>query len=113
MVWIANSLWENFGGTINSKGYKVLNPKVGMICGDGIEQDGIVKILQGIVEAGYSTENVVLGMGGGLLQKINRDTQRFVFKCSAQRRSGQWFDINKNPLDASKASNSTLAIITF
>ncbi|MCI5127125.1 MAG: nicotinate phosphoribosyltransferase [Candidatus Electrothrix sp. AUS3] len=104
MIWIANRLWKNFGGTVNSKGYKVLNPKIGMIWGDGIERDGIVKILQGIMEAGYSTENVVLGMGGGLLQKINRDTQRFAFKCSSQRRSGQWFDISKNPLDASKAS---------
>ena len=104
MVWIANSLWENFGGTINSKGYKVLNPKVGMIWGDGIGQDGIVKILERLTEAGYSSENAAFGMGGGLLQKINRDTQRFAFKCSAQRRSGQWFDIRKNPLDASKAS---------
>ena len=43
-------------------------------------------------------------MGGGLLQKINRDTQRFAFKCSAQYRGGEWKEIFKDPLDKSKAS---------
>ena len=46
----------------------------------------------------------MFGCGGGLLQKLNRDTQRFAFKCSAQRRNGVWYDIYKKPLDASKAS---------
>lgn len=43
-------------------------------------------------------------MGGGLLQKVNRDTQRFAFKSSAQKRSGVWYDVYKQPLDQSKAS---------
>jgi nicotinamide phosphoribosyltransferase len=46
----------------------------------------------------------VFGMGGGLLQKVNRDTQRSAFKCSAQKRDGEWFDIFKDPLDSSKKS---------
>lgn len=104
MVWIANALWAKFGGTINSKGYKVLDPHVGMIWGDGIDLQGIELILEAITEAGFSTENVIYGMGGGLLQKINRDTQRFAFKCSAQLRSGEWHDVFKKPLDVSKAS---------
>ena len=36
-------------------------------------------------------------MGGGLLQKINRDTQCFAMKSSAQRRNGVWHDIRKTP----------------
>ena len=51
-------------------------------------------------------------MGGGLLQKINRDTQRFAFKCSAQKRDGVWYDIFKSPLDQSKRSKKgKLALI--
>jgi nicotinamide phosphoribosyltransferase len=46
-------------------------------------------------------------MGGGLLQKVNRDTQRFAFKCSAvQSRDGKWHDVFKQPLDSSKKSKS-------
>jgi nicotinamide phosphoribosyltransferase len=43
-------------------------------------------------------------MGGGLLQKVNRDTQRCAFKSSAQCRNGVWYDIFKNPADVTKAS---------
>ena len=105
MVWIMENLWANIGGTINSKGYKVINPKVRVLWGDGIDIDGIKKILYAVTKAGFATENIAcFGMGGGLLQKVNRDTQRCAFKCSAQYRDGQWYDIQKNPKDASKAS---------
>lgn len=104
MVWIAKELWTAFGGTINSKGYKVLDPHIGLIWGDGIDHRGIERVLDALATAGFSTENAVFGMGGGLLQKINRDTQRFAFKCSAQCRRGVWHDVFKDPLDASKAS---------
>lgn len=43
-------------------------------------------------------------MGGGLLQKVNRDTQRSAFKSSAQCRDGIWYDIFKKPKDELKAS---------
>ena len=105
MVWIMENLWANIGGTINSKGYKVINPKVRVLWGDGIDIDGIKKILYAVTKAGFATENMAcFGMGGGLLQKVNRDTQRCAFKCSAQYRDGQWYDIQKNPKDVSKAS---------
>ena len=105
MVWIVENLWANLGGTINIKGYKVINPKVRVLWGDGIDRVGIHKILEATKNAGYSIENIAcFGMGGGLLQKVNRDTQRCAFKCSAQYRDGQWYDIQKNPKDVSKAS---------
>jgi len=105
MVWIMENLWANIGGTINSKGYKVINPKIRVLWGDGIDIEGIKKILYSITKAGFATENIAcFGMGGGLLQKVNRDTQRCAFKCSAQYRDGQWYDIQKNPKDVSKAS---------
>ena len=105
MVWIMHNLWDNFGGTVNNKGYCVINPKVRVLWGDGIDIEGIKKILYAVTKAGFATENIAcFGMGGGLLQKVNRDTQRCAFKCSAQYRDGQWYDIQKNPKDVSKAS---------
>jgi len=102
---LLNILWEKFGGHINNKGYKVLNPKVGLIWGDGIDYNGIALILNAVKTIGFSVENLVFGQGGGLLQKINRDTQRFAFKCSARLdKNGIWQDIYKDPIDKSKAS---------
>ena len=112
MVWIFDTLWDIFGGSVNTFGKKMLNPKVGALWGDGIDAGGIEKILNAIVNAGYSVESLVFGMGGGLLQKVNRDTQRSAFKCSAQSRGGQWVDIQKNPLDLTKVSKAgRLALI--
>ena len=97
-------LAEGVGFTTNTKGYKVLNPKVGVLWGDGIDIQGARSILFTVTTRGYSAECMVFGMGGGLLQKINRDTQRFAFKSSYQERDGVGYDIYKQPLDASKAS---------
>jgi nicotinamide phosphoribosyltransferase len=102
---LLNILWDKFGGTVNNKGYKILNPKVGLIWGDGINYDGIKKVLEVTLINGFSAENLVFGMGGGLLQKINRDTQRFAFKSSAQKVAGEnWRDIFKDPIEGGKSS---------
>lgn len=46
-------------------------------------------------------------MGGGLLQKVNRDNCRFAFKCSSQKYNNEWHDIQKKvPLDKTKASKA-------
>lgn len=104
MTTLSNELWEDFGGSMNDAGYAVFDPHVGLLWGDGIDPEGINSILGASTSMGFCASNYVFGMGGGLLQKINRDMQRFAFKCSAQKRGGEWIDICKNPLDASKAS---------
>lgn len=104
-AWIVEALWDGFGGEVNSKGYKVLDPHVRVIWGDGISPDGIEKILQVLSARKFSADNMVFGMGGGLLQKVNRDTQRFAFKSSAQRiGKSLWQIVRKEPLDSTKAS---------
>ncbi len=99
-------LGQHLGQEKNAKGYFVLNPKVRMIQGDGITADSLDGILRAVADAGYSADNIAFGSGGGLLQKVDRDTQRFAFKCSAiQIDGGQWKDVYKQPLtDGSKAS---------
>jgi nicotinamide phosphoribosyltransferase len=104
VVEIVNALWHDFGGTANEKGYKVLDPHVRILWGDGIDPTGIRAILEALALHSFSAENIVFGMGGGLLQKVNRDTQRFAFKASAIKRSGEWHDVFKQPLDHSKDS---------
>jgi nicotinamide phosphoribosyltransferase len=57
--------------------------------------------------AGWSADNIAFGSGGGLLQKINRDTQRFAFKCSSITVDGQTRDVFKQPVtDAGKQSKA-------
>ncbi len=93
-----------FGNHENTKGYRVLN-HVRVIQGDGVNPDTIRRILERITQAGYSAENVAFGMGGALLQKLDRDTQKFAIKCSAARLDGRWTDVYKDPAtDHAKAS---------
>ncbi len=95
---------EAFGHTVNGKGYKVLN-HVRVIQGDGINPSTIRAILQRITDAGYAADNVAFGMGGALLQRVDRDTQKFALKCSAARVNGEWIDVYKDPVtDAGKQS---------
>ncbi|MCW1777674.1 hypothetical protein NB693_25655 [Pantoea ananatis] len=65
---------EAFGHSVNGKGYKVLN-HVRVIQGDGVNPTSIRAILERITSAGYATDNLAFGMGGALLQRLDRDTQ--------------------------------------
>lgn len=87
----------HFGSTLNSKGYKVLN-NVRLIQGDGINQESIEEILQGLDLTGFSADNVAFGQGGALLQQVNRDTMKFAMKASAACVNGAWRDVYKDPI---------------
>lgn len=106
MVYLQDRLWELFDGTVNSRGFKVLNPKVALLWGDGIDIEGIRDILEASEAAGFATSNFLFGMGGALLQKVNRDTLNIAFKCSAQFRDGEWVDVFKDPLGGTKSSKA-------
>lgn len=95
---------EAFGHTVNGKGYKVLN-HVRVIQGDGVNPTSIGEILERITTAGYAADNLAFGMGGALLQRLDRDTQKFALKCSAARVNGRWIDVYKDPVtDSGKQS---------
>ena len=68
----------------NTKGFRVIN-HCSVIQGDGINYDTIKIILEAVLAAGFSAENVAFGMGGGLLQKVDRDTMSFATKLSYTR----------------------------
>lgn len=94
-----NNIGNIFGKTINDKGYYVLNEKVGILWGDGIDIDGIENILSAMEEQKWSSQNIVFGMGGALLQKVNRDDLACAFKACARKYKGEdWKDVYKDPV---------------
>lgn len=107
---VLDNLWEVFGGTTNKKGFKVLNEKVGVLWGDGIDIDGIGNILYKMFRSGYSAENIVFGMGSAMVQRVNRDTEACAFKACAKlsdQRIASWIDVFKDPITAGDDSTFT------
>lgn len=104
---VISSLAKSFGFTTNSKGFKVLDPSVRVIQGDGVNLKAIDDILRNLKTKGFSAENIAFGMGAGLLQKVNRDSFGYAMKASAISKDGFWRDIRKNPAsDPSKKSKA-------
>lgn len=101
-------LWEAFGGTVNAKGYRVLDPHVRVIQGDGMNVASIERLVARVAADGFAIDNIAFGMGGGLLQQVNRDTLRFAMKANAMRDAdGVWHDVSKRPAtDLGKASKA-------
>ncbi len=110
VVQCLDLLWDEIGGYENDKGYKVLHPQVRLIQGDGIDITMLGKVLDAVVNAGFSPENVNFGSGGGLLQKVTRDDLRFAMKASYIEVDGVGRDIFKDPVtqdgDYSKKSKA-------
>jgi nicotinamide phosphoribosyltransferase len=104
-------LGEKFGYTTNAKGFKVLN-NVRLIQGDGINELTVRSILGAFMANGWSADNIAFGMGGALLQIVDRDTQKFAMKASSAKINGEWVDVVKDPVTdpgkKSKAGRVTL-----
>lgn len=100
-----NAMASAFGCTTNSKGFKVITG-AGVIQGDGIDERKLTVIADAVEAAGYAASCVVYGMGGGLLQKQNRDTLKCANKlCEVVEASGRVRDIMKMPkTDSDKIS---------
>lgn len=102
-------LGRKFGYAINEKGYKVLPNCIRIIQGDGVNIDSIRDILGRLVSIGWSADNIAFGMGGQMLQLLNRDTQKFAMKASAICIDGEWIGFSKDPItDPGKRSKTGL-----
>jgi len=110
---VIERLMAKFGYTTNAKGYKVLPACVRLIQGDGVCAAAIEDILAEMKKRGLSADNVAFGMGGELLQKVNRDTQRFAMKASAICINGEWRDVYKDPItdQGKRSKKGRLALI--
>lgn len=92
-------LGRKFGYTENDQGFKVLNPHVRIIQGDGINKQMLDNILFRMQTHGWSADNIAFGSGGALLQKHNRDTYKIAIKCSHAVIDGEEVEVYKNPVD--------------
>lgn len=111
-------LWEKFGGTLrvglDGLDYKIIDPHVRVIWGDGIDQDSLENILLEIVQLHrWGADNFAFRSGGGLLQRFDRDTCKFAFKCSAAKVDGAWRDVFKDPItdQGKKSKRGQLALV--
>lgn len=94
-----------FGTTTNAKGYRVFPDTVRVIQGDGITDEMVGQILGALVTDGFSADNLTFGSGGGLLQKMDRDTCGFAYKTSYAETDEGPVDVYKDPVtDAGKRS---------
>lgn len=96
-------MWETFGGTITEKGYKLLDSHIGLIYGDSITLQRQKAILEGLEEKGFSSFNVVLGIGSYTYEYVTRDTYGFAMKATYGEVNGEARNIFKDP----KTDNGT------
>ncbi len=100
-------LSKRFEFTVNDKGFKELPPQLAVIQGDGMDYDECGRILEALNRRGWSSNQLGFGMGGALLQRLHRDTQRCAFKCSYVEVDGTGRDVYKSTAqDPSKASKA-------
>ena len=99
-------LWDIFGGTVNSKGYKVLDPHIGAIYGDSITLDRAKAIYARLEEKGFAVNNCTLGVGSFSYQFVTRDSLSFALKATNSVIDGVERHIFKDPItDKSKGNN--------
>ena len=99
-------LWDMFGGTTNSKGYKVLDPHVKALYGDSITIQRAEQIFEILEKNGFAAQNVSLGVGSfsmhcieedGMLKPFTRDTFSCAIKATYCEINGKPYQIFKDP----------------
>lgn len=103
---VIEALMAKFGYSLTKQGYRILPEKVRVIQGDGVNKDSIVQIMDVMIERGLAIGNIAFGMGGGLLQKIDRDSFGYAMKASAVYYDGTWHDVFKDPITAKGSKTS-------
>lgn len=105
-------LWEIFGGTFNDKGYKVLNPKIGLIYGEAIDIELQEKIYKTMEQQGWCVSNLLLGVGSwGFLDRSSRDSFSFAIKGTHSVVDDESISMQKTPKTAAKSKSSAKGLL--
>ena len=91
-------LWDIFGGSINAKGFKELDPHIGAIYGDAITIDRCRSICEKLAAKGFASTNMVFGIGSYTYQYNTRDTLGFALKSTYARINGIEKFLFKDPV---------------
>ncbi len=106
-------LWNTFGGT-HVNGYRVLDPHIGAIYGDSITPERMTKIIRELSLKGFSSSNMVFGVGSYTYQYVTRDTQGFAMKATWVDINGEGKSIYKDPKTDSgmkKSAKGRLSVV--
>jgi len=105
---VVELLWDLFGGTINKKGYKELDPHIGCIYGDAITLERCKQICERLEAKGFASTNMVYGIGSYTYQYNTRDTFGFALKSTLCDINGKEIFIYKDPVtdDGTKKSQT-------
>lgn len=104
-------LWDIFGGTTNELGYRTLNQRVGLIYGDSITPQRCEAILEGLMDKGFASDNVVFGIGSFTFQYQTRDTLGFAMKATYVEINGVGQAIFKDPKTDSGTKKSAKGLL--
>jgi nicotinamide phosphoribosyltransferase len=106
-------LWDIFGGTVNSKGYKQLDPHIGVIYGDSITLERCEAILGRLKEQGFASTNMVFGIGSYTYQYVTRDTLGFAMKATYGEVAGEPKEIFKDPITDGGVKKSAKGLLSI
>lgn len=111
---VVEMLWDIFGGTINEKGYKVLDSHIGCIYGDAITLERAEEICARLASKGFASSNIVLGIGSYTYNMNTRDTFGFALKTTYGKVSDNELLLYKDPItdDGTKKSQKGRVIVT-
>lgn len=93
---LVECLYDIFGGTKTSKGYIMLNEKIGAIYGDAITLQRQRQITERLMDKGFCPQ-VVLGVGSYSFQMVTRDTHGSAVKATNIVKDGVDYGIAKDP----------------
>lgn len=121
---MVETIWEIFGGTVNSKGYRVNNPHVKAVYGDSITLERAKKIFERLDAKKFAIENISLGVGSFSMQAVEwndrlypftRDTFSIAIKCTwAELADGRRIAVFKDPKNFSgKKSQKGLCLVKW
>ncbi len=104
-------LWNIFGGIVNDKGFRVLNPRVGLIYGDSITTVRQEQILKRMMEMGFASDNIIFGIGSYSYQYMTRDSLGFAMKATCGTVDGKLIPIFKDPKTDSGTKKSAKGLL--
>lgn len=95
---VVEALWDIFGGTISSTGYKKLDPHIGMLYGEANNNERINKTSENLSIKKFASTNAVYGCGSVGYQLNTRDTLGMAFKATYAEINGVGIDLFKDPI---------------
>jgi nicotinamide phosphoribosyltransferase len=105
-------LWDTFGGTVNEKGFKQLDPHIGAIYGDSITVERADEICKRLAAKGFASTNVVFGIGSYTYQYVTRDTFGFAMKATYGEVNGEGRAIWKKPVTDNGTKTSAKGLLS-